>query len=502
MKFKMLPVVLTAAFTSVLTVFIAAKYQDQLPFSTQARQLPVNYASYTAAGTARTAPPADFENAASSSVQAVVHIKTQTKPRTVTARDPFFNDDFFGSLFGQRQYYIPPQMGSGSGVVISPDGYIVTNYHVVSNADQVTVTFNDRFTTQAEVVGKDPSTDLAILRVKEKNLPYMEFGNSDDVRLGQWVLAVGYPLTLDATVTAGIVSAKSRAIGINRSQSASAIESFIQTDAAVNPGNSGGALVNTAGQLIGINSAIASPTGSYAGYSYAIPSNIVKKVVGDLTEYGSVQRGYLGIEYLDPRTLSPEKVTELGIDRATGVYVAGVPQTGGAFKAGIRKGDFITAVNNVPVSTEPQLLEQVARYKPGDNISISYIRSNKTYSTTVELKNIQGTTSILKGSAGANLLLGLNTRPLNTTEKSRYGAAYNIENGVVVTDIQEGLVARQTNMRKGFVIIAVNDQPVSSAEDVQEALAAAGSAVVAGFYPGNRGMFYYNLSAGNGAGQE
>ena len=488
MKSKIIPVVLTAALTSILTVFLTARYQDQLPFVNQEQQLPVNYANFSTAEMVKSAPPADFENAAAASVQAVVHIKTQTAARTITARDPYFNDDFFGDLFGQRQYYIPPQMGSGSGVVISPDGYIVTNYHVVNNAERVTVTFNDRFTTQAEVVSKDASTDLAVLKVKEKNLPYMEFGNSDEVKLGQWVLAVGYPLTLDATVTAGIVSAKSRAIGINKTQSSTAIESFIQTDAAVNPGNSGGALVNTEGQLIGINSAIASPTGSYAGYSYAIPSNIVKKVVGDLRKYGSVQRAYLGIEYPDRKSMTAEQIAKLGIDRADGVYVSGVPESGGAHDAGIQPGDFITKINGVPVHTEPQLLEQIARYRPGDHISVTYVRDGREHNTSVELKNINGTTSIIKNQAGT-MVLGASLRSLTAEEKKKLG----INSGVLVTDIKTGLISQQTNMRKGFVILSINDQPVSSSNDVEQVLSKTTTAQIGGFYPGNRGRYYYGI---------
>ncbi len=490
MKSRFLPVIVTAALTSVATIFLASRFQSELPLLSKEARLPVNYASLNTSELVRSAPPASFEQAAEASVQAVVHIKTQTKPRTVTARDPFFNDDFFGGLFGHRQYYIPPQTGSGSGVVVSPDGYIVTNYHVISNADQVSVTFNDRYTTVAEVIGKDASTDIAVLKVKENDLPYMEFGNSDDVKLGQWVLAVGYPLTLDATVTAGIVSAKSRAIGINRTQSVNAIESFIQTDAAVNPGNSGGALVNTKGQLIGINSAIASPTGSYAGYSYAIPSNIVRKVVNDLMKYGSYQRPYIGIEYLDPRTLTPEMINQLGLDRAEGVYVNNVTDGGGAKEAGIRKGDFITAINGVKVTTEPQMLEQVARYKPGDHIQITYRREGREHTATVELKNREGTTAILKNQSG--LLLGASMRPLSTNEKRRLGA----ENGVLVTDIKEGLIAAQTNMQKGFVITAINSKAVNSAEEVQQIITRSRTAQIQGFYPGRRGMYYYPLKLG------
>lgn len=490
MKIRFLSVVFTAALTSVLTLFIATRYQQQLPFIHQEQKLPVNYASFSNDGLKPNInPPTDFENAASASVQAVVHIKTQTQARTFIAQDPFFNNDFFGSLFGQRQYYIPPQMGSGSGVVISPDGYIVTNYHVVANAQQVTVTFNDRLTTDAKIISKDPSTDIAVLKVDKTNLPYMEFGNSDDVKLGQWVLAVGYPLTLDATVTAGIVSAKSRAIGINKTQSPSAIESFIQTDAAVNPGNSGGALVNTKGQLIGINSAIASPTGSYAGYSYAIPSNIVQKVVGDLIKYGSVQRGYLGIDYLDPSTLSPEKIKEFGIDKSEGVYVYNVLENGGAKIAGLQKGDFITRINEVTIHTAPQLQEQIARYHPGDNISVSYLRDGKTYNTTIELKNIEGNTNIIKKEIGNVALLGINMKPLNDAEKKKYG----IDNGLMVTDIKTGLIASQTNMKKGFIILGVNNNAVNTTDDIQSALANNNSVQLSGFYPGSRGIYYYGI---------
>ncbi len=499
MKFKMIPVVLTAAFTSVATLFIAGKFEQKLPFSERKPQLPVNYASYTHVDQPRSAPTADFESAAAASVQAVVHIKTQTKGRTVTASDPFFGNDFFGDLFGQRQYYIPPQQGSGSGVVISPDGYIVTNYHVISNAEVVTVTFNNRMTTDATVVSKDASTDIALLKVERKDLPYMEFGNSDDVKLGQWVLAVGYPLTLDATVTAGIVSAKSRAIGINRSQSASAIESFIQTDAAVNPGNSGGALVNTRGQLIGINSAIASPTGSYAGYSYAIPSNIVKKVVNDLMKYGTFQRAYLGIEYPDMQSLSQDRIEQLGLDKNDGVYIAGVRENGGAARAGINIGDFITQINGVPVHTETQLQEQIARYEPGDNISVTYVRSGKPFNTTVQLTNINGTTKIIKaGDVTLKRVLGAQFRPLTQEEKRRY----RVQAGVAVTDLGNGPIAQQTNMQKGFIILSINNNAVQTTNDIESIAAKYDVLQLAGIYPGKSAIYYYGLRLNGDTGEQ
>jgi serine protease Do len=489
MKLKFISVILTAAVTSVCTFLLVTSFRDDYFLVVKDHKLPVNYASYSNNEMLRASPPVDFENAAASSVQAVVNVKTQTRPRTVITPDPFFDDDYFGNLFGQRRYF-PPQTGSGSGVVISSDGYIVTNYHVLANADLVTVTFNDRHSLQAEIVGKDASTDIAILKVSNKDLPYMEFGNSDEVKLGQWVLAVGYPFSLDATVTAGIISAKSRAIGINRSQSSSAIESFLQTDAAVNPGNSGGALVNTSGQLIGINSAIASPTGSYAGYSYAIPSNMVKKVANDLIKYGSVQRAYLGIEYLDPRTLSPEAINKLGIDKVNGVYVAGVPEQGAAYEAGIRKGDFITEINGVAIHTEPQMLEQIARYKPGDHIEVTYVRNGTPSRTTVELRNIKGSTSLLKGPQGENIILGIQMRPLNGEEKKKFG----INSGLLVTDIGQGIVSGQTNMRKGFVITSVNGKVVNTADEVYQAIGQTSGVQMAGFYPGYRGMYYYSLT--------
>lgn len=477
MRYKLFPVIATAAFTSVFTLLIANKFIDRGPYFGEGpvnRTMAAKFASY--AGDA-SAPLANFELAASSSVKAVVHIKTTTKARTVISNDM---GDVYTQLFGPRQYYIPSQIESGSGVVISADGYIVTNNHVVANGDEVAVTFNDRYTTSAKVVAKDPSTDLALLKVEgEKNLPYMEMGNSDNVKLGQWVLAVGYPLSLEATVTAGIVSAKGRSIGVNKTQSETAIESFIQTDAAVNPGNSGGALVNTAGQLVGINSAIASPTGSYAGYSYAIPVNIVRKVVNDLMKFGSVQRGYLGIEYVDSKTATPERIKELGLDRNEGIYVMNVLPNGGAAAAGLKAGDIITQVNGQIVSTEPQLQEQIARYQPGDNLTVNFLREGKIMTADVKLTKIEPPLKIF----------GAAMRPLSDKEKS----AYNVAGGVMVTDLGRGAIAAQTQMHKGFVITAINDIPVRSVAEVQELIKKLQQVQFQGFQPGYQGRYYYTL---------
>ncbi len=479
MKFKLFPVVLTAALTSVLTLLIAARLQTNVPYFAEGARhsnTPVNYASYSGDIKAGT-PAINFENAAASSVKAVVHIKTTTKARTVTDNNV---NDLYSQLFGPRQYYIPSQVESGSGVVISPDGYIITNNHVVANGDEVAVTFSDRFTANAKVVAKDASTDIALLKVDgEKNLPFMEFGNSDDVKLGQWVLAVGYPLSLDATVTAGIVSAKGRSLGINNKQSASPIESFIQTDAAVNPGNSGGALVNTDGQLVGINSAIASPTGSYAGYSYAIPSNIVRKVANDMMKFGSVQRAIMGIEY----AATDEQLKALGLDRVRGIYVTNVVPNSGAAAAGLKKGDIITHVNGQAVSTQPELQGQIARYQPGDNVSVTYLRDGNTQTANVKFGKVEVPVT----------LFGAAFRPLSDKEKNDF----NVNGGVMVTDIGRGALAR-AQMHRGFVITAINDVAVNSIADMQKVLSNARGAQIQGFQPGYQGRYYYSLETLDG----
>ncbi len=493
MKYKLIPVVLTAALTSVATLLTVAHFQKKVPYFEMAaggvQSVPVHNAAYSGPAGAGSV---NFETAAENSVKAVVHIKSTIHGRTIIAD----RNDMFSQLFGPQQYYIPGQQESGSGVVISPDGYIVTNNHVVDNANEVTVTFNDRYTTNAKVVGADPATDIAVLKVEtSKNMPYMEFGNSDDTRVGQWVLAVGYPLSLDATVTAGIISAKGRSIGVNKAKSV-AIESFIQTDAAVNPGNSGGALVNTTGQLIGINSAIASPTGSYAGYSYAIPANIVRKAVNDLMKYGSVQRAYMGIEFFDGRSADPEKVTQLGLDKSDGVYVSRVLPKGGAMKAGIQKGDFITQINGVAVNNEPEIRGQIAHYQPGDNINVTYLRNGKPYTANVQLTNMNGTTEIIKASS-TSTLLGATFRPLNESERSKYNMG-----GVMVTDVGNGVLAKQTQMKKGFVITGINNGAVTSISDLQQALVSSNQLQIAGFYPGYQGMYYYGLNNINVLGGE
>lgn len=491
---KTLGIILIASVTSFFTMGVAKNYfYPPLVFQQNGNeQNDIHLANYTEPYTSPDGGSGyvNLEDAAERSSKAVVHIKTETKARTVQYRNPF-GDDFFDQFFGGGQrMYQQPQQSSGSGVIISADGYIVTNNHVVDGADNVTVILNNKKSYQAKVIGKDPSSDLAVLKIDESNLPIISYGNSDDVKLGQWVLAVGYPLTLETTVTAGIVSAKYRNIGINQSKSGnSAIESFIQTDAAVNPGNSGGALVNARGELIGINSAIASPTGSYAGYSFAIPSNIVKKVVNDMVKYGNVQRAYLGVSYVDNKNATPEQMSAYGLDKVDGIYINKVYEGSSAESAGLKEGDFITRIGNRAVKTGPEMSEQIAQFRPGDNTTISFIRKGKEITSTINFKNKLGTTDIVK--AESSDALGLTMRALTPAESK----SLRVVGGVYISEIKpNGLVARQTRMKKTFVVTQVNDKNVTSVEDLDKIIATGEKDIqLGGLYPNYQGIYYYML---------
>lgn len=502
MNFKtILAVVALSASTAVLSVWGFNKYQQhQFAGIQDPSKLPVNYAGFF--GNNNTpANVVDFTPAATSATPAVVHIKTRTKARQVSnnstqrQRNPFsdlFGDDF-GDFFGGPRV-IPEQRASGSGVLITEDGYIVTNNHVVDNADELTVTLANKKTYKGTVVGTDASSDLAVIKIDGKNLPYMVYGNSDDTKLGQWVLAIGYPLNLDVTVTAGIISAKSRSIGINSRQSGTPIESFIQTDAAVNPGNSGGALINTNGELIGINSAIASPTGSYAGYSYAIPVNIVKKVITDIVKFGAVQRAYIGINYPSDN-LTDEQAKELEKEIGTtykegeGVFVTGVPEGGAAATAGLKKGDIVTKINGVPVLNGPELQEQVSRYKPGDKITLTYVRSGRENTANLTLKNRAGNTDVVKNT-GIMQKLGAEL----TNVDAKVAAANQIPGGVVVKKIGDGLLKR-TRMQEGFIITSVEGEQIKNVTDLDRALSQnKGRKIkIEGIYPGYENTYPYPL---------
>ena len=355
---------------------------------------PAHYASYIPHSGG--GQPVDFRYAASVSTQCVVHITSTFKPKPASYNgvNPFGNifggADPFQFFQGQPQ----PQQATGSGVIVSPDGYIVTNNHVIQDADEVEVQLYNNKVYKAKVIGKDPDTDIALIKVDDGKLPSIEFANSDSVEIGEWVLAVGNPFTLSSTVTAGIVSAKGRNINLHGEDVAhgsnTAIESFIQTDAAVNPGNSGGALVNLNGQLVGITCAIASPTGSYAGYSFAVPSNIARKVILDLKEFGISQRGFLGVSI---KTMDDETAHKLGFDRPYGVYLEEVNKGGAAEAAGLKNKDVITKINNYEVNSSPELQEKVGEYRPGDELKITYIRDGKEEVARVTLKNKYNTVS-------------------------------------------------------------------------------------------------------------
>ena len=502
MKFKqLLLIVAISAGSAVGSVALYNKYlnSDYVTVGSAEKGLPSNYAGFFDGKPGAPAEGLDFVKAANSAVPAVVHIKTKIPAKKVSNNlprnrsfDDFF-DQFFGEGFGPN--IIPEQRASGSGVIISEDGYIVTNNHVISDqgggvAAEINVTLSNRKTYKARVIGRDPSSDLAVLKIDASKLPFMVYGNSDNIQLGQWVLAIGYPLTLDATVTAGIVSATGRSIGINSRQTQKGdtpVESFIQTDAAVNQGNSGGALINTNGELIGVNSAILAPSGTYAGYSFAIPVNIIKKIVNDIIQYGDVQRGYLGVSYYPTDDVSDEQLKSLGIPtNVEGVYVSSVSTDGGASAAGIRKGDVITKVNNNRVVSGLQMSAQIAGFHPGDKVPVTYIRAGKEYTVTVALKK---KSDVVSANVSTRLKADLAT--LSSDKAAKYG----IDGGVVINKIYEDSPFGRARIQPGFIITSVAGQQVTSLEDLTELLSnIAGTVKVEGVYPGNDMPYSYPVN--------
>jgi len=423
----------------------------------------------------------DFTTAAEKTVHGVVHIMSEFT-RKSTYYDDFFGPfrDFFGYPYeGQGQTYT----GFGSGVIISADGYIVTNNHVVEDASHIEVTLNDKQEFEATLIGTDPSTDLALIKIDGKDLPFITFGNSDIVKIGEWVLAVGNPFNLTSTVTAGIVSAKARNINILGTEGA--IESFIQTDAAVNRGNSGGALVNMNGELIGINAAIASNTGSYTGYSFAIPSNIVQKVVDDLLNFGTVQRAYIGVTI---REVDSKFAKEKDLEVINGVYVESVSETGGAKSAGIEEGDVIVSVDNLPVKTNAELLEIIGQHNPGDLVNIMIDRNGKRQEYNVELRNQEGTTAIAKQSDDFYLAdLGATFERIPEKDAKNLGLTH----GLKVIGLTDGMLKRG-GVQEGFIILKINGINIESKSDVDQALANTRSGVIRieGIYPNGMRMNY------------
>lgn len=404
----------------------------------------------------------NFISAADQVRPAVVHIKTMYEVKESAQNqqniDPFFRE-FFGDDFGGQFKSAPqqPQEAAGSGVILSPDGYIVTNNHVIEKADKIKVVLDDKRSYDARLIGTDPSTDLALLKIEESSLPFIQMGNSDNVRVGEWVLAVGNPFDLTSTVTAGIVSAKARNINILRSKSNYAVESFIQTDAAVNPGNSGGALVDLNGRLIGINTAIATPTGTFAGYSFAVPSQIVMKVVEDLKTHGEVQRGLLGINIQD---VSSELVKEKNLKNISGVYVAGVNENSAAIEAGLKEGDVITKIEDVTVNSSSELQEAVARHRPGDKIHVTYVRKGEQKVALATLKNKMGSLAVVKKETIEDKL-GADFTTLTDKEMEKLKLA----NGIKIAKLRTGKL-KDAGIPEGFVITKLNDTKIKTKEDL------------------------------------
>lgn len=417
--------------------------------------------------------PVDLTYAAEKALPAVVHIKyvQNSKVKTVEVQDNPFGD-FFGfdpfGMFGnpgggtrKQQVQTPKKEATGSGVIISEDGYIVTNNHVVEGADELTVTLNDNSEYSARIIGTDKTTDLALIKVTAKNLPTLPIGDSDRLKVGEWVLAVGNPFNLTSTVTAGIVSAKARSLGAN------GVESFIQTDAAINAGNSGGALVNTSGELVGINAMLYSQTGSYSGYGFAIPTTIMNKVVDDLKKYGTVQRAVLDIQgsdahkYIDQQKAKGEEV-DLGTNE--GIYVAKVNEGGAGEAAGLEEGDVITQIDNKKVTKMAELQEYLNSKRPGDKVSITYLHKKKSQTKTVTLKNAQGNTEVVKQNGDLDVL-GANFREVTKEKKEELGITYGLE----VIKVNNGPLKEQ-GVPKGFIIQKVNDEPIKTLDDLQEVL--------------------------------
>lgn len=421
----------------------------------------------------------DFTIAAEKSVDAVVHVMTAYSDNSLySSGNPLF--DYF---FGPRSNPNPePILGSGSGVILTRDGFIVTNNHVIDNAQEIKVILNDKRTFDAKLVGRDPNTDIALLKIEANDLPFISFGNSDDLKVGQWVLAIGNPFNLTSTVTAGIISAKARNIQII--QDSYAIESFIQTDAAVNPGNSGGALVNLKGELIGINTAIASRTGSYTGYSFAIPSSIAKKIVTDLIEFGEVQRAILGVK---TKELDSETAEKYNIKEIKGVLVDGVYKGSAAEQAGLSKGDVILEINGAQVNSPSQLQEQISKYRPDQQIDIIVNRSNNKKHFSATLRNMKGGLGTFKTDESLNLL-GANFNEITDRTKHDLGINY----GVQITELKDGKL-KQGGIREGYIITKINRTPIKKVDDINRIIGiSSGGVLIEGVYP-NGVVAYYAI---------
>jgi len=465
---KTLGTLLIAVIGGMIAVFIYAKVFSKHQRVIATFNQPVSFANMPAG-----IDPANFNFilASQKSVEAVVHVKTESTQETYNPLLEFFYGDQYRST--------QPVVGFGSGVIISDDGYIVTNNHVIEGSNKVYVTLNDKREFEAKLIGRDPSTDLALLKIKGSDFHFVKWGDSDSLQVGEWVLAVGNPFNLTSSVTAGIVSAKGKNIGIIRDQYR--MESFIQTDAAVNRGNSGGALVDIQGNLVGITTAIISPSGGYAGISFAVPVAIVRKVVADLIEYGVVQRAILGVNIQD---INSELAKEKGLDKIEGVYITDVRPEGAAAAAGIEAGDVIISINGAKVNSSGELQEQVSRYRPNDKISVQVKRKGKVKQIEVLLRNLQGKTSYLTPEL-TNDILGAKFEVANDTEKTKLGIA----NGVKVIELKAGKL-RAEGVKEGFIITQVNNKPIYNVDELDKIVKnTRGGIYIEGIYP--NGIIHY-----------
>ena len=472
-KFGRFTLTLFLVFTGALiAVWTYSTFFDKPDVITIKEKQPVTFATVSA-GSETNLP--DLTYAAEKSLHTVVHIATQSVQGGGWSSGNPFLDDFFGT---RRQ---PQQLaqGFGSGVILSEDGFIVTNNHVIDGAQNIKVILNDKREFDAHIIGADPSSDIALLKIEAEDLPYITIGNSSDLQIGEWVLAVGNPFNLTSTVTAGIVSAMGRNLQIN--QDRMAIESFIQTDAAVNPGNSGGALVNQQGNLVGINTAIASQTGSYTGYSFAVPVSIVKKVVSDLKEFGEVQRALIGVGISD---VDAEIAENLELENVAGIYVRSVTEDGAANEAGIKAEDVIISVGGDEVKTSAELQEKVSQYRPGDKLKIIVIRNGERKQFTVTLRNKHGDTQIVQNSGTS--ILGAEFQQTTYDEKQEL----EIGNGIKILNLSKGKL-KEAGIKKGFIITNVNKNPIYEVNDFKREIQnARGGILVEGVYP-NGELAYY-----------
>ncbi|MEE4114784.1 MAG: trypsin-like peptidase domain-containing protein [Marinilabiliaceae bacterium] len=439
-----------AVISALLALFVYAKYFDKPVVVVDRGNVMEQTGKLT---TSKFVPEGivDFTDVAGKVVHAVVHVKTQTVQQY--ARNPIM--EYFYGESGRTERTV---RGYGSGVIVSPDGFIITNNHVIEDADVVDVTLNDKRTFSAKVIGRDPSTDIALIKIDAKDMPYIGYGDSDELLLGEWVLAIGNPFNLTSTVTAGIVSATGRSLGLLSDRYR--VESFIQTDAALNVGNSGGALVNTRGQLVGITTAILSPSGTYAGNSFAVPVNIVKKVVEDLQEFGEVQRAIIGVEIGD---VTSEFAEEKKLDKVKGVVIGGITEGGAAEEAGLKIEDVIVKIDNRDMDNSAHLQEYISKKRPGDKVKVTVLRNGSTKGFDIVLRNLDGNTSIVKAGEGAGVIFGARLTPLSREDRSKYG----LDGGMMVVSVQSG-VFDDMGIRKGYIITEINGESVKTIDDVKE----------------------------------